>query len=383
MTRSTFATPTPPEWRVDWDELVAPYGWLEPMKGCPQDAIFHAEGDVWTHVRMVCEAMAGLEEWRAMGERERDVLFAATLLHDVAKPVCTRVEEGRITSRGHSARGAIQARRILWELGVEFAERELVCALVRQHQIPFHLLNRADSERTLFRISQTVRCDLLTVLARADLLGRVCVDQQEMLARLDLFELFCREMECWQTAKRFPSNASRFEYFRSESRDPNYAVHEGFRCEVILMSGLPGAGKDTWIRQHAAHLPQVSLDAIREETGAGAAGDQGTVVQAARERARERLRAGEGFVWNATNLSRELRGSLVDLFTAYGARVRIIYVEAPSANLFARNAARDAEVPLAAIERMMGRWEVPEPWESTAVEWWVGGERASLLTGAD
>ena len=166
---------------MDWDELVAPYGWLEPMKGCPQDAIFHAEGDVWTHVRMVCEAMAGLEEWRAMGERERDVLFAATLLHDVAKPVCTRVEEGRITSRGHSARGAIQARRILWDLGVEFAERELVCALVRQHQIPFHLLNRADSERTLFRISQTVRCDLLTVLARADLLGLAAPDLRALV----------------------------------------------------------------------------------------------------------------------------------------------------------------------------------------------------------
>lgn len=80
------------------------------MRDCPQDAIFHAEGDVWTHVGMVCQALASFEEFRTLPDMERQFLFAAALLHDVAKPLCTRHEDGRITSRGHSQRGAIMTR---------------------------------------------------------------------------------------------------------------------------------------------------------------------------------------------------------------------------------------------------------------------------------
>jgi len=75
------------------------------MRGCAQDAVFHAEGDVWIHTRMVCEAMAALPVWRALPEGDRQVVFAAAVLHDQAKPSCTREENGRITSRGHSVRG--------------------------------------------------------------------------------------------------------------------------------------------------------------------------------------------------------------------------------------------------------------------------------------
>ena len=99
------------------------------------------------------------------------------------------------------------------------------------------------------------------------------------------------------------------------------------------MSGLPGSGKDTWIARHASELPQISLDTIREETGAEPTGNQGAVVQAAREKARVLLRSGDDFVWNATNLSREIRGQVVDLLTAYDARLKIVYVEA-SRDLF-------------------------------------------------
>jgi hypothetical protein len=93
------------------------------MHDCPQDPVFHAEGTVSTHVHMVCEALAGLEEFRGLPLLERQILFAAVLLHDVAKPSCTRHEDGRIASRGHSQRGAIAARRILWDLGIEFTAR--------------------------------------------------------------------------------------------------------------------------------------------------------------------------------------------------------------------------------------------------------------------
>jgi predicted kinase len=141
------------------------------------------------------------------------------------------------------------------------------------------------------------------------------------------------------------------------------------------MCGLPGAGKDRWIARHAADLPVISLDAIRDGIGAGATGNQGAVVQAAREQARALLRAGQDFVWNATNLSREIRTQVVDLLLSYDARVRIVYVETGNDALFAQNRGRGGVVPPVAIERMMDRWEVPDPIEAQAVEWWIDGQR--------
>lgn len=347
------------------------------MQDCPQDPIHHAEGDVWIHVRMVCEALAGLEEWRALEREDREMLFAAALLHDVGKPLCTRTGDGNITSRGHSQRGSIDARRILWENGADIVRREQVCALVRYHQIPFFLIDRGDAQRMALLISQQVRCDHLAILAKADALGRICRDQSELLTKIGLFEEYCRGQHCLDRPWAFPSPLSRFEYFRREGRDPHYQVHDDSRCEAILMSGLPGSGKDTWLRAHVAHLPVISLDEIREDLGAEPAGNQGEVVQAARERARVFLRGGTSFAWNATNLSGEMRERLTGLFTGYHARVRIVYVEAPFSGYFERNASRVRQVPRQAIVRMLERWEVPAITEAPIVEWWENAEHLS------
>ena len=378
MSNFPFPCPEPPEWRVDWEALDREYEWIAAMRGCPQDPVFHAEGDVWTHARMVCEALAAQEEWRALPQDEREILFAAALLHDQAKPACTREEGGRISSRGHSQRGALNARRLLWEMGVDFAAREQVCALVRYHQSPFHLINRSDSQRLAFLISQTARCDLLTMLAKADALGRKCADQKALLERVALFAEYCREQECFDSPREFPSGHSRFLYFRMEDRDPNYLAHEKPRCHVTMMSGLPGSGKDEWIREHLPGQPVISLDAIRHELEAEATGNQGAVVSAAREKARGFLREGQDFVWNATNLSRELRWQLVDLLSAYDARVRIVYVEVTREALWRQNLDRNAPVPEPAIQRLMDRWDVPSPAEAHEVEWWVSGKRIML-----
>src|SRR6202035_2140763 len=102
------------------------------------------------------------------------------------------------------------------------------------------------------------------------------------------------------------------------------------------MSGLPGAGKDTWIRQHLPDWPIVSLDAVRDELDVDPADEQGQVINRAREQAREYLRQGRSFVWNATNLSRQLRGQCIQLFADYHARVRIVFVEASAERLLSQ-----------------------------------------------
>jgi predicted kinase len=352
--------------------MDATYPWVRNLAGCPQDPVHHAEGDVWIHTRMVCEELAALPAWRALPDDERRTLFAAAALHDVAKPECTRTEpDGRISSRGHSRRGSIMARGILWRMGVPFRLREQVTGLIRYHQAPYFLIDRPDARRLGIEISTVSRCDHLAILAEADVRGRVCQDKQKLLDNVALFAEHSREEGCLSAPFPFPSDHTRVTYFLDEGRPPEVPVYEDFRAEVVLTAGLPGAGKDHFVRTHLSDWPVISLDALREELDVSPAGQQGEVVNEARERARAYLRAGQRFVWNGTNVSRQLRGQVLGLFHAYRARVRVVYVEVPVEVLFPQNRQRPAPVPEKVIERLIDRWEVPDRAEAHQVDYVV------------
>ena len=68
--------PAPPDWRFDWEALYRAYPWVREMEGCPQDPDLHAEGDVLTHTRMVCEETTRLTAWRDADDRRKAVLLA-------------------------------------------------------------------------------------------------------------------------------------------------------------------------------------------------------------------------------------------------------------------------------------------------------------------
>jgi predicted kinase len=363
----TIAIPDAPDFAVPWDDMDRSFEWIRRMRNVQQDPIHHAEGDVWIHTRMVCEAMAGDPLWRALDAEARQVTWLSALLHDVAKPDCTRVElDGRIHARGHSQRGSIMARVLLWQMGLPFRVRERVTALVRHHQVPFFAVERQDARRVTLGMSIATRCDHLALLAAADARGRTCVDQARILDAVALFREIAKDDHCLDAPYGFPSPHSRFRYFERDGRDPDYLPHDDFRCEVIVMSGMPGAGKDAYIAKHFPGWPVVSLDALRDELDVAPEDAQGAVVQAARERAREHLRARRAFVWNATNLSREVRSKCIGLMTDYGARVRVVYVEVSPDTLRSQNRARPAAriVPEAVMTRLLARWEVPDATEA-------------------
>jgi predicted kinase len=95
------------------------------------------------------------------------------------------------------------------------------------------------------------------------------------------------------------------------------------------------------------------------------------VIAEARELARTYLRQHKSFVWNATNVTRSRRGRLIDLFIDYGARVRIIYLEVPPAEVLRRNRERERVVPEGVIWNMAAHLELPEITEAHHVDWIV------------
>jgi len=368
------------DWAVPWDELQS-YSWVQAWKDCPQDPVHHAEGNVWIHTRMVLEEMAKDPVWRALSERDRALAYVAAILHDVAKPLTTTVDDpepGRVSARGHSPKGATMARQILWEMECPFAFRELVCGMILHHQVPYYLINEDNSEKRLTRISYTTRCDLLQVLANADIRGRICEDLPGVLEKIELFGLYAEDLDCMSKPVSFASDHTRFKYFNTRGvRSIHDVVFDETWGEVIVMSGLPGSGKGHWIRENAPDLPVVSMDAMRRDAGVkhGDKAGQGRIRQAAVEQAKVYLRAQQPFVWDATNLDRNRRRPIIQMCDDYGARIHIAYVEASGpSKLFQQNRDREYPIPEDAITKMVhGRWEIPSLMEAQRVTYAVDG----------
>jgi len=369
MLPAPLRAPLAPDYPVPWAELQV-FDWVRALEACPQDPIHHAEGNVWIHTRMVLEALVEMPAYRVLSAADQAAVYLGCLLHDVAKPWTTRVEEdGRITAKGHSRAGELYTRQLLWEMALPFELREQVCGLIRFHQIPFFLIDSADPRRTAAEVSLHCRADLLAIVAEADILGRICQDTPRIVDNIELFRAYCQEEGCYQHPRAFASDHTRFLYFNSEGRHPDVEAFNDTRGELILMCGLPGVGKDTYIRQHFPQLPVVSLDDIRLELDVSATDNQGTVLQLSKERMRQHLRANQPFIFNATNMIRQRRIPLLGLAANYGARTRIIYLEAPKKQLLADNRAREARVPDAVIHRMSQQWELPSLLEAHQVEW--------------
>lgn len=113
--------------------------------------------------------------------------------------------------------------------------------------------------------------------------------------------------------------------------------------EVIVLVGLPAAGKSTFCRKwFDERYAIVSKDLMPKS--ANRARRQRQLID-------EALRAGRSVVVDNTNPSVAARAEIIEQARAYGARVKAIYFPATVAESIARNALREgaARVPNVAI----------------------------------
>lgn len=375
--------PETPKWQIDWMKIekagFSP--WIEKMRDLQQNPLWHGEGDVWTHTMMVCEKLVSMPAYQKLSRRKQEVLFLAALLHDVGKIPCTRLEDGVWVSPNHTVVGSRIAREILWLqhgfCGTKALQqfRETVCALIRYHSVPIHILDRKDPELRLMRIASDGRLlpdfsiELLCILGMADMVGRICADREKSIEIVELCGVQAEECGCFKSLPDFPNAFSEYAYLSGRGIMPGQELYDDSWGEVILMGGLPGTGKDTWIGEHYGGYPVVSLDALRKQMKVSPNDEQGAVVNAARETAREYLRKHIPFVWNATSLTPVIRGKQIRLFADYHAAVRMVYLETEWEEQLRRNRERSEEVPEQVIRRMLGGMSLPERFEAHRVEW--------------
>lgn len=348
--------------------------WCESMADCEQDAQWHSEGDVWTHTKMACRQLAELDEWSSLPADDKTVLVFTALFHDAAKPMTSHADPdtGRITTPKHAVKGEHVARDILRNLGCDLPTREKIAQLVRFHGRPAFLLERPEPTHEVIRLSWLVSNRLLFLFALADTRGRDTDSMTRPEENLQYWKMVAEENGCYDQPYPFSNEHARFLFFRQ--REPNlyYVPHEDFSCDVTVLCGLPGSGKDTWLARNRPDLPVVSLDDIRRELDVAPTDNQGEVVQLARERCREFLRAGTSFAFNATNLLRQTRGRWIDLFAGYNARVTLIYIEPPFERLLRQNGSRKDPVPEEVIRKLAAKCDPPT---------WAEGHRVLMIDG--
>lgn len=365
---------------IDWDliekEILHPF--VDKLRNTEQEYIYHQEGNVLIHTKMVCEALIKLEEYNKLNKRKQLELFLSALFHDIGKTVCSKIEDGKIVSPHHAGTGALMVREYFWkELkysgNKEYQRiRETICLLIKYHSKPIFIF---DEDRQIIKISlnnnltDDFSIEMLCILSKADIIGRIGPDQKNQLEKIEICKLNSMNLNCYDKAFVFNNNYTKFQYTSGSNIWYNDTLYDNTYGEVILICGLPGTGKDTYIKKHYPNLAVISLDDIRRKLNIDPTDEQGLVYNTGKELAKEYLRQKKSFVWNATNLTNLIRQKQIKLFHDYHASVKIIFLETSYDENIERNENRENIVPINIIDKMLRNLMIPEAYEAEVVEW--------------
>lgn len=357
--------------QMDWESLEK-FDWISDMHGVEQDPIWHAEGDVYTHTKMVVEAILKLPEFISLPIQDKHILVTSALLHDVEKRSTTTIEDGHVRTHGHGKKGAKTANIILYkEFNAPVLIRRSICNLVRMHALPLNILERENPNREVVVSGFKVDNRLLGILSKADVLGRIANDETEQLEKIEYFIEYCMNNHCYYGKRYFVNSLARYVYLSKTDSYVDYEPHDESKFKVYVLSGIAGSGKDHTIKHMdlLKELPIVSLDDIRRKNGVSPTDKvgNGRVIQVAKELAKSYMREHVDFIWNATNITKMTRNQIIELVHSYGGSVTIIYVEKPYKKLLSQNKDRDYVVPENVIERMIGKLEFPEYGEAEEI----------------
>lgn len=329
---------------------------LDKMKNCEQDPIWHSEGNVLKHTMMVLDEVEKL----TINEKQKTILWWSALLHDIGKPSCSTIEDGRIRSHGHSRRGYHLAMEVLDKTNLTKLVKLEIINLIRLHGEPNWILENDNPEREIIKMSIQCNLENLYNLVKCDVLGRISKDNDEnFLENLEYFKEMSLELDCFNKPFKFKSNIAKYKYLIEKTHHYTDDPYNDTKSKVIMICGLPGSGKDTYINNYLSWLPIISLDNIRKELGIKPTDNQGKVIQTAKEKAREYMRKGENFVWNATNTTKRLRTKLISFFSEYNSYIEIKCLNTDIDLILKQNKNRDNKVPENIIIKLYKKLEIP------------------------
>lgn len=141
--------------------------------------LFQEEKKKFDHTMHVCDAAAKIAVENGLSREERIILMFAALLHDIGKPLVTKVSEdtGRIIAPNHASVGVELAKQFLESICAPNWVIENVLPLVAEHMA--HIGIPEPTKKTVKRLSLRVQpsnIKMLSYLMMADHAGRPPLD---------------------------------------------------------------------------------------------------------------------------------------------------------------------------------------------------------------
>ena len=135
------------------------------------------------------------------------------------------------------------------------------------------------------------------------------------------------------------------------------------RPTLILLVGIPGSGKTTYAKQYVDKEPMVvhlSSDSIRKELYGDESiqGNPSEVFSLMQQRAVGALNDGMDVLYDATNVTRKDRSSIIGICPRF-AKIECHIIWAPIEECIIHDANRDRTVGKEVIDRMLKRFQAP------------------------
>ncbi len=154
-------------------------GWIKlyPELGalidCPQDPVWHPEGDVWEHTCQVVDQAARITTRYQWSSKTRELMLFSALCHDLGKPPCTfRDKKGVIRSPGHSKEGMVHTSSLLKRIGAPKKIEQFTLPLVQEHITHLHGEPTPKAIRHLAARLSPASIEVWEALVEADASGR-------------------------------------------------------------------------------------------------------------------------------------------------------------------------------------------------------------------
>lgn len=176
---------------INWDEVLT-IPEFKALTETPQNILWHKEGNAFIHTKMVTEAMINAtSNHEKFYDKYREILIISALLHDIGKPVTTKLGEDNLYHcKNHAIEGAIIAKNILEKHfhKLNKQQKEAIISLVENHMQPLYILNTKNPKNTLIKIINKLKhisFEDLLLLKKCDCIGSITDQENDYMSILD------------------------------------------------------------------------------------------------------------------------------------------------------------------------------------------------------
>ena len=359
----------------DWETIMGIKEFRD-LALCNQSTVWHKEGTVLPHTVAVTNHMVNFfkKNGLPMNDNYYIQMVSAALCHDLGKPSTTKWDEElqEYKTKCHGQVGARITRYLFFD-EPDISLREKVCCMVKNHMVLHHLFdNEKEIEKKLKKMSWSlVSVKDMNILKYCDSMGSTNDIETDETKKRDAAKIKEKaiEYDCYEKAFNCNGQFETLKYFRNIEEAEEYP-----NFTVLILIGLPGAGKDTFLNEicedhNVKRDPVLCRDTIRAEIGLKGEKPQGNkseedkVTHIFNERMKELCEQHQSFIINNTNLLKRYRDSYCDMIIRHGGKPIFAYVEAPT--LEETKERRKGMIDPKVIDNMFWRFEFPDGYESS------------------